>query len=642
MSKANIKRRTFIAGCTVGAASVMVGTASAAAEQVEVTVTGRGGQVTKIEDFSAPDPYDSFGTEVDGTTLTTPGGGEPTIDGTGSSTQPAGSGTSSDPYQVTTVNELAYMDTDPVSIYELQNDLIFPDPGETGLYGSDGWSPVGGFDGTLDGQGHRMTNFYIDRGGTAGDQGLFSDLSTGGVAKNFLISGDVTGDSRTALIVGLSQGTVENVSVHGSVSGGRPSGSVVGRNEGTVSNVYSDADVTLSDSDQGGIVGNNGGTVEKSIYTGSMGSSPTSYQGPIVGRQDGTLTDAYYNSDNVGLTGPGTGLTTSEMQGTAAETNMNLDFTNTWRTTVASDENVSSDSYPTLREVDRDSQLKQLGVLVRYWIDKYTVDRSRGYRISVPESISSELRVSDTPPDGSETTVSPGEEVTISTNSFYIRWDLAPGETIESYSVEIDERTAIDTVTIAGQSNTINRVLDSGEEVTFTTSVALGTGYDIDITPISTGDNTAVDVELRGTKIREASGAIVLEDGSPQPRGSLYYAPNGESILWIPEVDANNWKFELIEETTNVTVDDLDLSGYVTEEELNLSEYVKKSDLNQDPDVSAEDVEGLDEYIERKGTPQDGGGIPPSDSGPIEQITGFFRDIGRSISEQIRSLRRRL
>jgi hypothetical protein len=300
------------------------------------------------------------------------------------------------------------------------------------------------------------------------------------------------------------------------------------------------------------------------------------------------------------------------MTGSDAETNMSLDFSGTWSAVTSSNASASSDTYPILQGLSEGDQLSQLGVAT-YWIDKYTVDLSGEYRVAVPESISSDLKISDTVPDATGRTVSPGEEVTLNSSELYVRWNLVPGESIDKYSVEIDNRTDLGDLTVAGTTKSLGRVGSAG--TTFTTSVEFGTGYDIS----TTKSPDAFDVEIQGTKIREAGGAIVLENGDPQPRGSLYYAPNGESILEIPGVDANNWKFELVEGSGSVSVDDLDLS-----------EYVKRSELESNDS----DIELISE---------DEGGIPPSDGGgPLDQVGDFFRGIGRSISETVNSIRRRV
>ncbi|WP_127341337.1 CARDB domain-containing protein [Halorubrum sp. 48-1-W] len=75
--------------------------------------------------------------------------------------------------------------------------------------------------------------------------------------------------------------------------------------------------------------------------------------------------DGYWNEDetNVGVTDAGTGLTTTEMQGSSATSNMGgFDFSGTWETVENSEGDTTGDSYPILQSVDRQAQLEAQNV----------------------------------------------------------------------------------------------------------------------------------------------------------------------------------------------------------------------------------------------------------------------------------------
>ncbi|MFB6175285.1 MAG: PKD domain-containing protein, partial [Candidatus Nanohalobium sp.] len=87
--------------------------------------------------------------------------------------------------------------------------------------------------------------------------------------------------------------------------------------------------------------------------------------GGLVGNNTGSVSSSYWDNESSGqsLSDGGTGLTTSEMQGSAAETNMSgLDFSNNWTTVLASDPDTTGDGYPILQGLDRRIQLKAQGI----------------------------------------------------------------------------------------------------------------------------------------------------------------------------------------------------------------------------------------------------------------------------------------
>ncbi|MFO7793928.1 MAG: LamG domain-containing protein [Candidatus Nanohaloarchaea archaeon] len=362
-----------------------------------------------------------------------------------------GSGTSGDPYQISTCQQLQDIELDLSATYELVGNLNCT---ETKNWNSDkGFKPVGNstnrFTGVFDGNNYVVKGLFIDRTseyytGLFGytevstivknlnleDATVRGSVSTGLVAgrnegnlQNISISGEVYGaNANTGGLTGLNDGNIslstvkialesdsfrvggltgwnrgsgriENSKVFGSISGQDNVGGLAGTNSFKINNSTSyvsidgrnrvgglvgytddsEADVSQSSSagtvngssDIGGLVGyhtnskimesystsnvkgdtNVGGLigllfaadVSNSFSTGEVAGS--SLVGGLVGERDdslpGTVSDSYWDINSSGQftsTG-GTGLTTSEMIGSAASSNMaGFDFQDTWST----------------------------------------------------------------------------------------------------------------------------------------------------------------------------------------------------------------------------------------------------------------------------------------------------------------------
>ncbi len=202
-----------------------------------------------------------------------------------------------------------------------------------------GWRPLGwrefgsinAFSGSFDGQGHTISNLYINRG-QENNAGMFGytdgstienvgledvDVSksatsewyraTGGLVglnrnsatvQNSYATGDVSGDTTVGGLVGLNRdsSTVSNSYATGDVSGERNTGGLVGlnRNSATVSNSYATGNVS-GENNVGGLVGSNrnSATVQNSYSTGDV--SGDSRAGGLVGfnRDSSTVQNSY-------------------------------------------------------------------------------------------------------------------------------------------------------------------------------------------------------------------------------------------------------------------------------------------------------------------------------------------------------------
>jgi len=146
----------------------------------------------------------------------------------------SGSGTEEDPYVITTVEQLQEMKDNLTAYYELGNDI---DASATsGWNDGAGFEPIGTenapFTGSLDGQGYKIENLFINR--ATNYIGLFGYVGSGGVVKNVgLENVNVTGSVVVGGLVGHNWGgTVSNCYSTGFVSGNNYVAVLVGYNWG--------------------------------------------------------------------------------------------------------------------------------------------------------------------------------------------------------------------------------------------------------------------------------------------------------------------------------------------------------------------------------------------------------------------------
>lgn len=187
----------------------------------------------------------------------------------------SGTGTLSDPYKISTTQQLAnfaYLvnklnSTYGNKYYEISRDL------DMNASGTKSWVPISNFSGTLDGSQHTITGLYYSGSSNAG---LFA--SNKGTIKNLgIVSSTITTYAYAA--------------------------SIAAENEGTISHCYNTSSITSNKSYAGGICTVNKGCVEYCYNTGSIkGGSEDSdtsvYTGGIVCRNYGTIASCY-NTGNI-------------------------------------------------------------------------------------------------------------------------------------------------------------------------------------------------------------------------------------------------------------------------------------------------------------------------------------------------------
>lgn len=276
--------------------------------------------------------------------------------GTASAFSGDGSGTESDPYQITDVDELQEMEDDLSAHYVLMNDIDAS--GTESWNGDAGFKPIGNdidsFTGSFDGQKHLISNLYINRDSTD-YVGLFGKSSGSFIENVILTHVDITGKDDVGGLVGDNGGVISVCGVSGNVGSDGLVGGFVGTNNGNINESYSNVDTHINtDSNKyvGGFVGENYESITDSFSVGdSIGNSAGGFCGGNVGNIEncystgkvdasysgGFILDAfdpvnncYWNTDTSEQTTSdgGTGLTDSEMKDSSNFNNW--DFTDVW------------------------------------------------------------------------------------------------------------------------------------------------------------------------------------------------------------------------------------------------------------------------------------------------------------------------
>jgi hypothetical protein len=204
-----------------------------------------------------------------------------------------GSGTSSDPYLISTAADLANINNCLSLYYRLTVDLDLS---------SATLSPIGStsnpFSGTFDGNSKTLSSWTL--AGSGNNVGLFSSVT----------------------------GTVENLNVQNfSVSGSNFVGALAGYNYGTISNCVVTSSTVVGVSNVGGIAGEvcqvtgqSGGMIKHSAFSGSVGQSNTTGAGGIAGYvTQGSILTSWANATVTGheIVGGLVGLMDSTGTGTS-------------------------------------------------------------------------------------------------------------------------------------------------------------------------------------------------------------------------------------------------------------------------------------------------------------------------------------
>ena len=190
--------------------------------------------------------------------------------------------------------------------YELTSDLDFDTDGSGDANDADdfwndgaGWTPIGGYAAVLEGNGHTISNLYINRPSSSG-VGLFSSISinsqgTNGQVRRLGLEGvDVTGGFVVGALSGISDSSISASYATGTVSGLRTVGGLVGINtDRTISGSFAAGTVSAYQGMVGGLVGiNRYGKISGSYAAGTVRGG--AYVGGLVGYIcNGTITASY-------------------------------------------------------------------------------------------------------------------------------------------------------------------------------------------------------------------------------------------------------------------------------------------------------------------------------------------------------------
>ena len=140
------------------------------------------------------------------------------------------------------------------------------------------WTPIAGFNGTFDGQGHTISGVMINS--TAENQGLFGIFGKSAKVKNLVIANSyISGGNNTGAVVGATDGTledaslIENCHVMESVTitgtGGTNYGGIAGYSCGSIIACSSAAMMSAQGNNTAGIVGS-GYKIDQCLYYGTI------------------------------------------------------------------------------------------------------------------------------------------------------------------------------------------------------------------------------------------------------------------------------------------------------------------------------------------------------------------------------------
>ena len=439
------------------------------------------------------------------------------------------------PVEIADWNDLDNVRNDLTGDYVLVNDLNENTDGYAGI--GDDWNPIGEqaldgdfYEGIFDGDGFEIRDLIVDS--TDRNVGLFSGIRSPGEIKNLSVEGDITTTSDSfngAVLCSENRGLLENCAAAGSVTAEPLTvvGGLVGRNDDTVTDSYATGSVE-GDGFVGGLVGQNSDTVTDSYATGSVegnenvgglvglnnGTETDSYAtgsvegdervgglvgdnsdtilrsyavglvtgnadvGGLVGDNNDTVTDCYWDTESSGQTTSdgGTGLTTDEMQGSEAETNMDgFDFSNVWslveeeETPEIDGSAPEEDGYPILLSVDLENQLdaQNISLVVLFAL---SVETNPATDISTfSATLNGELVELDDEADDADVFFEFGESVTDSQTPIQT---LTGPATFDELIDELEPNTTFEFRAVAEAQDADNETFtDEGDILTFDTEI---------------------------------------------------------------------------------------------------------------------------------------------------------------------------
>ena len=246
---------------------------------------------------------------------------------TGTPALVTGSGTETDPYQISTAEGLEWF-RDKVNSGEYGLCAVLT--ADITLDSSEAWTPIVPdnthyYTGTFDGKGHTISGLNVT--GEFVYAGLFSAVKDGTI-RNLTVAGNVSSNSSGGAAGGIvgyaSNATIENCSNHCNVAGNRSTvaGGIVGFNvEGAkIIDCYNVGKITVNTYIIGGIAGHNTGTISNCYNVGTVPNDISVGEIVSCNLYSGTVKNCYYlNTANNGAVGDNSGTVTNTDPKSTAE-----------------------------------------------------------------------------------------------------------------------------------------------------------------------------------------------------------------------------------------------------------------------------------------------------------------------------------
>lgn len=224
-----------------------------------------------------------------------------------------GQGTISSPYEIETLAQLRRLSETPEdwsSSFILIADIDAEDT-ETWNSTDDtirGFSPIGDsdnggdrqqitFTGNFDGNGHTISNLYINRISES-NVGFFGRAYEGTISELGIKNCTIAGGNYTGTLIGSASTTIERCFGTGTVSGIDVCGGLVGFSSRLISNCYSSCIIYGTD-DVGGLVGRNAGEIESSFASAKFSDPNLMTTGGFVGYTNMNITNCKYNGASI-------------------------------------------------------------------------------------------------------------------------------------------------------------------------------------------------------------------------------------------------------------------------------------------------------------------------------------------------------
>lgn len=230
---------------------------------------------------------------------------------------------------------------------------------KTSLTTGPGYDPTGTvgdkFKGFFDGNGHIISNLYINRP-TTGNSGLFGYIGAAGEIRNLGVeNANITGSATVAIVAGYNTGLIQRCYATGKVVAVQYIGGIAGynyglgsENRGIINDCYSLTYITATGGTPraGGLVGENNNGILNNCYA-SGGVWAYSNSGGLLGYgTSSVVNNSFWNVETCAQTTSvgGTGKTIVQMQTGTTFIDAGWDFTNVWAIN-------EGNSYPYLKNV---------------------------------------------------------------------------------------------------------------------------------------------------------------------------------------------------------------------------------------------------------------------------------------------------